>query len=128
MAFAIITYGTTTVHLENYAVEIVPNWEQPKIFHKSVLTDKITMFYKDADKKGRYTVRIRVFDADNTIFGIGDQESVRFKLLGIETSYTKMLVKEFLTFEAKNRYNMRKMATILLESEVLVDNPIIVSV
>ena len=125
MASPEIITGSTTIKLNDYRVEVIPKWDQPKVTHTSVLTGKKTVIFKDSRRHGRLTVRIRVFDSDATIDKIEDGDTVTLDLYnGTTPLVITMIVKSFLPFSAGSKYGMRSSASMLLESEDLIANPI----
>jgi len=121
---AIITFDSTTINLENYKAEVIPDWRQPKVIHQSVLTQEKFIYFKDDLKKGEFQARIRVFNSDSTIDSIKSKSTVNFNLYGTAGREVEMIVKDFKPFYSGNRFNMRNSCSILLESKTLITNPI----
>ena len=117
--------NTVGIDLGQYLVEVSPKWTQPKIIHQSVLTGKKSIVYRDAQKKGRLTVRIRVYNSDSVIDSISDCETVGFNLYGDATRYSNMIVKDYKPFLSNTKYGVHSSASFVLESEELINNPII---
>jgi len=127
MAEPAITLPTSgiTLFFCIFLYEVTPAWEQPKKVLKSVLTGKKTVVFLNDQKLGEFKVKIRIYNADDLIDKITKESIVGFALYGDLQRLTNMIVKEYKPFVSGSKYRLHKTASIVLESESLVKNPLV---
>jgi Chitobiase/beta-hexosaminidase C-terminal domain len=120
-----IITGPTTIYLDNYSIESIPEWKQPKIVQTSCITGKkkVLLPIGCAAGKGRFKCRIRIFDADSTIKLLENEDVIDFYLYSDEDEHFNCVVEEYLPIKAGPKHRRINVTSLLLVSQGFVDDP-----